>query len=421
MQPHQQADFLFVELLISDALHQRVVQSRLRTCERQLGVGRRNHHFDRLGLARDRDDVDLLARLDGVARDRIQHRGRHLRADAAAAIALAAGNADRGNGVGVGESADRRQLLPPQRFAATDRERVQVRATQTEGSHLANELRVVSVAFREQKALANKAGITEETLSRILNDVTKDPGFETIAKIARAAMLDMNRVIAETADDTPPAVASSLVADLLTLRDRRRLTDFATFLLERFSIAPTQEEVLEFVPFRPREVHDVEEGEYRFPIPPDQFKERDFDYPQPFHFWEREEPIEELPSMAAGPRGVDNPHFLNPRGANIREVLDRVNQIIRVIGDSMEDRYFDGDLVRVDTRNRNPKRGDPIAVYCDELGGSLVGFFKPEGDRVCLVKKNRPKYDDVQLPAKGWFLLGPVVELVRRIERRERL
>jgi transcriptional regulator with XRE-family HTH domain len=275
---------------------------------------------------------------------------------------------------------------------------------------------VLPTGWGEQTALAHRAGITPEALNRVLSGKTKEPGFETIAKVARAAGLDLNRVIAETADG---AQVSSLVADLLSIRDRRRLTEFATWMHDRFEIKAEEDNVLEFVPFKQREVRDVEHGEYRFPIPPDQFKQRDFDYPQPWHYWTSDDiQLDEVPGVAAAPRGV--PNLLNPRGGDIHEVLDRFNQIVRVVGDSMEDRYFDGDLLRIDTRNRNPLKGEPIAIYCDDLGGSLVGFFKPQGDRVALVKKNK-KYDDVMLPPNGWLLIGPVVELVRRVERRERL
>lgn len=85
----------------------------------------------------------------------------------------------------------------------------------------------------EQKALAHRAGVTPETLSRILSGVIKEPGFETIARIARAAGLDMNRLVAESGD---PVQVSAMAREMITLADRRRLQDFADWLGVRFGI-----------------------------------------------------------------------------------------------------------------------------------------------------------------------------------------
>lgn len=243
----------------------------------------------------------------------------------------------------------------------------------------------------------------------------KDPSVFTIRDIARRLETTVGALLEERGYE-------------ITEADRHRAREAAVFLIEKFALtdggisaAPvttlSEDNVLEFVPFKPK-LQIIEEEEFHFPVSPDKFKEKDFDYPQPWHYWTNDTPIDELPALAAGPVGV--PGLLNPHGANVREVFDRVNQIVRVFGNSMEDRYFDGDLVRVDTRLRNPVDGTPVAVYCEDLGGSLIGFLKREGDHVMLKKKNRDQYPDpVVLPATGWILLGPIVELVSRKERRE--
>jgi hypothetical protein len=272
-------------------------------------------------------------------------------------------------------------------------------------------------ALRGQKKgiAAEDAEIDPTTLSRWISEESpREPGLFAIKRLADRLSTNVGQLLGEV--EAPSATAE----------DREAIGGFVSWASRRFGIAEgskrrrsvtTQENVLEFVPFKPK-LQIIEEEEFRFMVKPQDFKQKDFDYPQPWHYWTNDTPIEELPAAAAGPVGV--PGLLNPHGANVREVFDRVNQIVRVFGDSMEDRYFDGDLVRVDTRIRTPLDGTPVAVYCDDLGGSLIGFLKRDGDHVLLKKKNRTRYPEpIMLPSNGWILVGPIVELVSRRERRE--
>jgi transcriptional regulator with XRE-family HTH domain len=277
----------------------------------------------------------------------------------------------------------------------------------------------------EQKALAYKAGVTPEALNRILTGATKEPGFETIAKIARAAGLDMNRLAVEEGE-VPRA--SSLAADLLSLSDRRQLVRHAEWLRARFGLEAKahvieEDNVLEFVPARTAREVIEESAEFRFPIPPDDFIERDFDFPRDWHYWRDGTRTAE---MAAGPTGVvsdfadGEARLLNTR--NPTEIIDRLQKIVRVKGDSMEPRYFDGDLVRIDTTRREPTNGEPIAIYITDPAneGGVIGILYRHGDEIELRKKN-PDYSPIALGESGWILVGVVVELVSRREAPERI
>jgi hypothetical protein len=109
---------------------------------------------------------------------------------------------------------------------------------------------------------------------------------------------------------------------------------------------------------------EPQNGDFVFDVPPEKFKKKDFDYPQRWHYWTKGEPIEKR--LAAGLRGIPGGRIssttkgrlLNPRDVSgPREVFDRLQQIVRIEGRSMENRYFHGDLVRIDTTLRNPEDG----------------------------------------------------------------
>lgn len=296
---------------------------------------------------------------------------------------------------------------------------------------MADRLRVLGEnlrRFRQMREMsqvdfARTVKMDRSYLSQLENATARSyPKQDLLRRIAKTLNLEIEELTGrETLRQVTPYESEPdvrrLVDTLMTRRpaDRAEILRFAQWTADRLPAA--DDNVLDFVPFRPR-VEIIEE-EFRFPVAPEDFKQLDFDYPQPWHYWTADVPVDDLPALAAGPQGV--PNLLNPRVDDVREVLDRVSQIVRVFGDSMEDRYFDGDLLRVDTRHRNPVNGDPVAVYCDDLGGSLIGFLKREDTRIVLVKKNKPRYSDVVLPPSGWILVGRIVEIVRRVERRERL
>lgn len=271
----------------------------------------------------------------------------------------------------------------------------------------------------EQKALAHLAGIRTETLNKIVKGKTKEPGFITVAKIVRAKGISLDKFYD---GDLPQPIATPRF-DTVTVKDRRRMREFATWLLEL-----SGDDKKANLPKSGGVRIQIIEDDFTFPIGRDEFMAKDFDYPQPWHYFAKRRRDEGAPPsalpLAAHSPGVEPPHgeadvvrFLNPRdaGGDVSEIFDRVHQIVRVVGDSMEMRYFNGDLLRVDTRVRDPRAGQPVAIYSKVMGGSLLGLYERQGDRVILRKENK-RHPDVILPETGWILLGPVVAIVERLE-----
>jgi transcriptional regulator with XRE-family HTH domain len=199
--------------------------------------------------------------------------------------------------------------------------------------------------------------------------------------------------------------------------DREEIVRHAMWSIQRARpMSAAEDNILEFVPAR-REVI-AEHDDFRFPVPPSRFREGDFDYPQDWHYW-RDAEDRESDQYAAGPSAVigdGQPRILNP--PNPTEVFDRLQKIIRVKGDSMLPRYMDGDLLRVDTTRRTPRDGEPVAVYITDPAneGGIIGTLRHDGDRVSLSKRN-PLFTAVDLPERGWVLIGVVAEIVSRKEQ----
>jgi hypothetical protein len=281
----------------------------------------------------------------------------------------------------------------------------------------ANSLRFVSAEedFRRRLREAAKSAprkkiygedVSEGGLSKILTGRVQNPRLFTVKAIADSLGTTVGALLGET-------------GSVVTNADRTKLREFIMWLDEKVGGGAAE---LTLVQSKQSAVHiEPKNGDFVFDVSPEQFKIKDFDYPQRFHYWTKGEPIETR--MAAGLRGIpggrivdDEGRLLNPRDiSGPREVFDRLQQIVKVEGRSMETRYFHGDLVRIDTTLRQPENGQVVAVYSDALGGGIIGIIKREDDRVVLKKKN-PAFPAVTLPPTGWMLIGTVVELVKRNE-----
>lgn len=261
-------------------------------------------------------------------------------------------------------------------------------------------------------------------VSRIEDGTYRSPRPENVEKIARAFNVDADELTGKAAmRQVTPYESNSKYRELIDALENMNIDDrgevirhalwssgLASLARERAgaSLPPTG---------KPR--IQIMEEEFVFPISREDFKQLDFDYPQPYHYKASVEP--EVLGAAAGMAGRDGNvvRFLNPRGVEARDVIDRISRVIKVCGDSMEIDFKDGDLVRVDTRIRNPRDGEPVAVYCESLGGSLIGLIQRAEGSALLRKMNAAKYPNpVHLPETGWILLGPIVELVHREIRR---
>jgi SOS-response transcriptional repressor LexA len=101
----------------------------------------------------------------------------------------------------------------------------------------------------EQVSVAYRAGVTPEALNKILRGRTKEPGFETIAKIARALGVSLDLLYSDT---ELPAAPHRAVPDAISELDRRRISAFVGWASSRFALQATSEDdnVLEFSPHR---------------------------------------------------------------------------------------------------------------------------------------------------------------------------
>lgn len=305
----------------------------------------------------------------------------------------------------------------------------------TTGAEIGNRIRQLRESLGLTKvALAKRAGIDRTQLIKIERGDVESPRRVSLESIARVLNCDISDLIDSTSSwqrqVTPYETNDSYrriidEIELLSVEDRKQVVTFLEWMTSRMPKKPAESDnVLEFIPAR--STLEVIEEKFQFPVSPEDFKVKDFDYPRDWHYWKSDNQNQH--QLAAGAVGVlnesaglDESHILNPKGGgDVREIFDRLQKVVRIYGDSMESRYYNNDLVRVDTRMRNPQNGDIVAVYSEDLGGSLVGILKREDQRITLLKKN-PTYRPVELPETGWFLLGVVVELVSRREQREKI
>ena len=90
---------------------------------------------------------------------------------------------------------------------------------------------------------------------------------------------------------------------------------------------------------------------------------------------------------------------------------------VTVKGRSMADRIRDGDTIVIDTSQRDPRRGDPTAVYVENEGG-VLGYWRMEAGRYFLDKHNT-EFGPVNLPHPSEFAVLGVVTIVQSRMRRQ--
>lgn len=240
----------------------------------------------------------------------------------------------------------------------------------------------------------------ENNLSRLLEN---DPTYEPYRKRdpekrrgpAKAPGIFTIKRLAEQLDTTVGDLLGEREFDV-TVGDRRRIRELLEFLRQRLGL-----DSIEDVAPLPLE--------YRFPIPPARFKERDYDYPQALHAWL----VPEMP-MAAGKAGIeiDRPLLTTEVLHSIRDVRHGALQVVKVIGNSMADLLLDGYKIIVDTRLNKPQKGDLVAVYIKTDGG-LIGYWREESVGRVVLDKHNADYDPVALGHHTeWFLVGTVTKIV---------
>lgn len=222
----------------------------------------------------------------------------------------------------------------------------------------------------------------------------QNPGIFTIQE-------DVADVLQTTVGDLLGEPGYTAARDLLSIEDRRKLRKAFRLLRDLFDLDDESlDETDELIP--------PTSNAYRFVVPPEDFIERDHDYPRALHAWL----APDLPA-AAGESGTSDDFDLTKTRVlhSVREVWDSRLQVLRVIGDSMEPELRNGWKVLVDTEQIKPVNGALVAVYIKYQGG-ILGRWSIEGDQPVLVKTNSA-FPKVYLgPPDDWTLWGTVTQIV---------
>jgi hypothetical protein len=184
--------------------------------------------------------------------------------------------------------------------------------------------------------------------------------------------------------------------DLVSTAQRRTLRQAMQTLRDLFDLDDESLDVVEEV------------VETKFPVTPDEFIERDHDYPRTLHAWI----VPEL-SAAAGKSGAEPELTLATAQIlhSVREVWDARLQVVRVIGDSMAPELRHGWKVLVDTELTRPTPDALVAVYLKDEGGILGRWTNEEGK--LSLRKSNPEFAPIILGAQSeWTLWGTVTKVV---------
>jgi hypothetical protein len=221
----------------------------------------------------------------------------------------------------------------------------------------------------------------------------QNPGIFTVQE-------DVADVLQTTVGDLLGEQGYASARELLSIDDRRKLRQ--AFLLLRDVFDLDDETLDEMEPVPPTS------NVYQFVVPPEEFIERDHDYPRALHAWV----VPDLPA-AAGQSGAGADFEMSRTQVlhSVREVWDSRLQVVRVIGDSMAPELRNGWKVLVDTEQIKPADGALVAVYVNYEGG-ILGRWRLDGNRPILVKTNKA-FADVHLGAPDeWKLWGTVTQIV---------
>jgi phage repressor protein C with HTH and peptisase S24 domain len=219
-----------------------------------------------------------------------------------------------------------------------------------------------------QKELAADLGMKPQTLNKILKGRVRSPGFVVIASIVARLEADIDDLIRRDQE----------------IEEKKRNQNRLSFTASPTRIADAPMQTGKLMPFE---------------IPPEEFEEGDYDYPQTY----RGGPTEVTGGATAGAFDEvdvtgEVAEVLNP---TLRDIQSGRYGVVKVRGDSMYPRLHDGDLVLVDTFDKEPRPNRIMAVYRrrsgTDKGGSTFGYVHRVGDALILTKANAGKYPPVIL------------------------
>jgi SOS-response transcriptional repressor LexA len=227
----------------------------------------------------------------------------------------------------------------------------------------------------------------------------QNPGIFTVQK-------DVAEPLETTVGDLLGEPGYEAARDLVSTADRRKLRQVVQLLRELFDL---DDESLDL----PEEIG----SRYRFVVAPEEFIERDHDYPRTLHAWV----VPTVAELGAGPAVEPDFSFTTTQVLHsVREVWDARLQVVRVLGDSMIPELHDGWKVLVDTEATTPVEGALVAVYIKYEGGVLGRWHSTDGE--VLLRKTNPRFPPVRLADPGeWKLWGTVTRIVEApVELRRR-
>lgn len=253
------------------------------------------------------------------------------------------------------------------------------------------------------------------SINELENGLKRYPRLETLESIAAALRVTLADLLAETSPPLPSITERprlKRIAEALDHFPDDALAKVATHvdwigsLLTPTGEAAAASVVVAFpIPDNPERT-SAPQWTAEFPIEPSEFIETDFDYPRILHSLEVRQS-----EMAAGPTGAGD-QMDTAFTLNAREVWDETHRVVKVKGDSMYPAYQNGWKVIVDLKKREPKDGDPVAVYMlDE--GSILGYWKRTPFGVKLLKHNK-SFNTVILGGVDegrWILIGTVQKI----------
>lgn len=220
---------------------------------------------------------------------------------------------------------------------------------------------------------------------------SKSPGIFKLQQVADTLETTVGDLLGEPGYDSP--------RELLSPAQRRTLRDAAQIIRDLFDLDD---------PALDEEPRNPAPSPAPLNVTPEEFIERDHDYPRPLHAWV----VPELPA-AAGDAGAEPDLSLGSAQIlhSIREVWDARLQVLRVIGDSMTPDLRHGWKVLVDTEQTHPVEGALVAVYIKDEGGILGRWHLDRGKPV--LRKTNREYSDIRLQTPDeWTLWGTVTTIV---------
>src|SRR4051812_39983909 len=232
----------------------------------------------------------------------------------------------------------------------------------------------IDATGKEDKTIAADAGITKETLSRILNGAIQDPGFETMNRLAAAT----NVTIGWLAGDEPFSPA-----------DRDKLVEIIDYLSAKLRPASARTKPNAFP------VIVATDDPLPLAVP------------------------EEAMRAQATPGAEQDPNAV-PAGPSDIPAGDRYKQSYEAVGDSMIDAaIIDGDILYLrKALNREDAEGE--IIVCSVDGSVYLKRFFFRNRRPELRSENRTYGPMILDLSQRFEIIGIVIRVVRNLSRKPR-